>query len=64
MFLVNFLSEFEEQFGLKILNWEVLSDSRDNVRPILIHHEPKEKKEEGHGHSPFEPDPFEPDIRL
>jgi len=43
-FLVDLFYEFEEQLGLKILNWEIINDSKDEERmSILIHHELKEK---------------------
>jgi hypothetical protein len=40
-FLLDLFFEFENQFDLRILNWEVLEDGLI----ILIHHEPKEKAE-------------------
>ncbi len=63
MFLVDFFYKFEEQFGLKILNWEVLNDNQDEkIVSILIHHEPTEKAIVAHPPEPEDPD--EPDVRL
>lgn len=63
-FLQDLFSEFEEQFGLRILNWEI----REEGRVVLIHHEPKEKTEAAtagqkeNPKSPFCPGPdFGPD---
>ncbi len=57
IFLVELFSEFEERFGLKIINWNVLSEGENGI-PILIHHEPREKAKVVHLPG------FEPDARL
>ncbi len=63
IFLVNLFSEFEEQFGLKILSWEII-DEGENGKPILIHHEPKEKAKVARPCHEYETDLDNPEIKL